>query len=468
VANRCHIVAIDDDRQMLELLRKVLADHGYRVSVRASAVAALKLLDEDPADVVLSDVRMPGLDGMALLERIKKHAPDTIVVLMTAFGSIDSAVEAMRRGATDYITKPFKMEEVLVVLDKALGDRALHRELESLRDEVVHRYRFGALVGKSKPMQAVFEFIRRVAAVRSTVLISGRSGTGKELVAKAIHYNSDRADKPFVAVNCAAIPEALLESELFGHVKGAFTGATESKPGLFEAAEGGTILLDEIGELPAAMQAKLLRTLQDRMVRRVGATKSVEVDVRLIASTNRELNELVRAGRFREDLFYRINVLSVHLPTLVEHPEDIPLLAQHFVGKYAQEHGRPVPKLTTDALKALMDHDWPGNVRELENVIERAVALSTSRTIRPADLPALGAAAGEALVRAGATEDLSLSEIEERYILEVLDRTRGNQLKAAQILGIDRKTLYRKLKGLKGRLPEPERTPRPTSRRRPA
>jgi DNA-binding NtrC family response regulator len=449
VPKRCHVLAIDDDEEMLALLAKVLDEHGCRVSTRTSAVAAFKLLDEDPADVVLTDVRMPGMDGMALLEHVNRHAPATIVILMTAFGTIGAAVEAMKRGATDYVTKPFKMDELLVVVEKALEERALRRELESLRDEVADRYQFGNLIGKSKAMQTVFDLIRRVAGVRSTVLLTGRSGTGKELVAKAIHYNSERGSKPFVAVNCAAIPEALLESELFGYVKGAFTGATQSKPGLFEEADGGTILLDEIGELPPAMQAKLLRTLQDRQIRRVGATVAVEVDVRLIASTNQELDELVRSGRFREDLFFRINVITIHLPPLAEHPEDIPLLAQHFLGKYAAEHGQPPKTLAPAALKALMSYEWPGNVRELENVIERAVALSTAGTIGPDDLPPSLRAARQEFVAAGSAEGTSLREIEERYILQVLDQTRGNQRRAAQILGIDRKTLYRKLKGLK-------------------
>ncbi len=321
--------------------------------------------------------------------------------------------------------------------------------LASLRDEVEHRYRFGNLVGKSKQMQEVFKLIRRVARVRSTVLITGRSGTGKELVAKAIHYNSPRKDKPFVAINCAAIPEALLESELFGHVKGAFTGAIDHKPGLFEEADAGTLLLDEIGELPAAMQAKLLRTLEDRQVRRVGATQAVEVDVRLIAATNQDLDERVGDGRFRQDLFFRINVISIHVPPLVEHPEDIPLLAQHFLDKYAEERGQRRKKLSPAALKAIVNYDWPGNVRELENAIERGVALSRTRTIEPADLPAAITAERGDLLRTGAAEGVTLRELEERYILEVLEQTRGNQVQAAQLLGIDRKTLYRKLKALR-------------------
>ncbi|MBN1918678.1 MAG: sigma-54-dependent Fis family transcriptional regulator [Verrucomicrobia bacterium] len=443
---RCHVLVIDDDAQMLELMRKVLGDYGCRVSARASAVAALKLLDEDPADIVLSDVRMPGMDGMELLDRVKRLSPETIFILMTAFGSIDAAVAAVKRGAEDYITKPFRMDEMLVVLERSLEHRAMYRELESLRGEVGHRYSFGALIGKSKSMQAVFDMIRRVARVRSTVLITGRSGTGKELVAKAIHYNSARRDKPFVAVNCAAIPETLLESELFGHVKGAFTGAVEHKPGLFEAADGGTILLDEIGEIAPAMQAKLLRTLQDRQIRRVGGTRPVEVDVRLIASTNRDLDKHVRAGRFREDLFFRINVISIELPPLAEHPEDIPLLVQHFVEKYAGEHGCAVPRVAPEALKLLMGYDWPGNVRELENGIERAVALTGGGMIAPDDLPPTVTGARRDLLRDAAQAGMSLRELEDRYILDVLEQTRGNQVKAAEILGVDRKTLYRKLK----------------------
>jgi two-component system response regulator HydG len=448
MSRRPHLIAIDDDAHMLDVLRKVLGEHGYRVSTRTSAVAALSLLEDDPADVVLSDIRMPGMDGMTLLERVKERAPETIVVLVTAFGSIDSAVEAMKRGAADYVTKPFKMDEILLVLEKALEQRALHRELESLRGEVEQRYRFGALIGKSKQMQTVFELIRRVARVRSTVLITGRSGTGKELVAKAIHYNSARKSKPFVAINCAAIPEMLLESELFGHVKGAFTGATESKPGLFEEADGGTLLLDEIGELPPAMQAKLLRTLQERQVRRVGSTRSIEVDVRLIAATNHDLNALVGKGRFREDLYFRINVISIDVPPLVEHPEDIPLLVQHFLERYAAEHGRPAPAMSPEAFKAIMSYEWPGNVRELENAIERAVALSTGDAIQPGDLPGSVTGKQNGLVKAGPDESMTLRRLEDRYILEVLERTGGNRVRAAQILGVDRKTLYRKLKAL--------------------
>jgi len=446
MSKQAHLIAIDDDAQMLEVLRKVLGEHGYRVSTRTSAVAALALLDDDPADVVLSDIRMPGMDGMTLLERVRERAPETIVVLVTAFGSIDSAVEAMKRGAADYVTKPFKMDEILLVLDKALAQRALHRELESLRGEVEQRYRFGGLIGKSKQMHTVFELIRRVARVRSTVLITGRSGTGKELVAKAIHYNSARKGKPFVAINCAAIPEMLLESELFGHVKGAFTGATDTKPGLFEVADGGTLLLDEIGELPGAMQAKLLRTLQERQVRRVGATRAVEVDVRLIAATNHDLNALVGEGRFREDLYFRINVISIDVPPLVEHPEDVPLLVQHFLERFAAEHGRPAPAMSPEAFKAIMSYEWPGNVRELENAIERAVALSTGDTIQPSDLPGTVTGKQDGLFKAGADEAMTLRRLEDRYILEVLERTGGNQVRAAQILGVDRKTLYRKLK----------------------
>jgi DNA-binding NtrC family response regulator len=406
-------------------------------------------LEEEEADLVISDLRMPEMDGLLLLHEIKRMAPETSVLLMTAFGSIDTAVQAIKAGAYDYLTKPFKMEEVIVVVRRAMEERRLRAEVRALRAEVRTKYNFSNLLGKSKPMLDLFALIKKVAGSRSTVLVQGASGTGKELVAKAIHYNSPRRDRLLVTVNCSAIPRDLLESELFGHVKGAFTGAIAQKRGLFEEASGGSLFLDEIGELSPELQVKLLRVLQEREIRRVGDTRTIGVDVRLIAATNRDLVQAVKDGSFREDLYYRLNVIPIVLPPLRERAEDIPLLAEHFLIKYAKEADPPIEGISKDAMRLLLVYDWPGNVRELENVIERAVILGRGPLLLPEDLPgplrihSVPAWPQSPEVRASWP---TLEELERSYIGAVLGETRWRRMQAAHILGIDRRTLYRKIR----------------------
>ncbi|WP_447974812.1 sigma-54-dependent transcriptional regulator [Nitrospira sp. Kam-Ns4a] len=447
------VLVVDDDAAMRALLKDVLADRGHQVAVAEGGREALKQLQEQDYEVVLTDLRMRDLQGIELLAEIKRVFPDTNVIIMTAFGSVESAVEAMKQGAYDYVTKPIKTEELLLVVERAVREAALRREVARLRKEVSREYSFHQILGKSKPMREVFDLIRRVADSATNVLITGESGTGKELVAKAIHYNSGRRDAPFVPVNCAAIPEALLESELFGHIKGAFTDAKTDKRGLFEEANGGTLFLDEISELPLMLQAKLLRAIQEREIRRVGATKSVPVDLRIIAATNLSLADEVKQKRFREDLYYRLNVIEIRLPPLRERREDIPLLVEAFLRKCAESSQKPVQGISESALALLVDYAWPGNVRELENVIERAVTLARGEKVVAEDLPpAVQGSRGERQVIDEAAErTLPLQEVEREYILRILDKTGGNKHQAAQILGIDRKTLYRKLAEIEGK-----------------
>jgi DNA-binding NtrC family response regulator len=443
------ILVVDDDQRMRELVAKVLAREGYAVRALPRAREVLQALAEGPADLVITDLRMPEMDGLTLLQEIKRLSPDTSVLLMTAFGSIDSAVQAIKAGAYDYLTKPFKMDELLLAVRRALEERQLRAEVRALREEVRTKYNFANILGKSKPMQDLFALIKKVAASRSTVLIQGKSGTGKELVAKAIHYNSPRRDRPLVTVNCSAIPKDLLESELFGHVKGAFTGAIAHKRGLFEEADGGSLFLDEIGELSPELQVKLLRVIQERELKRVGDTRTITVDVRLIAATNRDLAQAVKEGVFREDLYYRLNVIPLVLPDLKDRADDIPLLATHFLMKYAKEADPPIEGISMEAMRLLLEYDWPGNVRELENVIERAVILGRGPHIMPEDLPAY-LRAGQSAVppRAGNSHGPwpTLEELERQYIAAVLQETGWHRLKAAAILGIDRRTLYRKIR----------------------
>ncbi len=441
------ILIVDDEAEMRALLRDILHERGFQVAVAGSGREALKLMTEAEYPVVLTDLRMKEMPGLELLAEIKREAPDTNVILMTAFGSVETAIEAMKQGAYDYLIKPVKNEELLRVTERAAREAALRREVNRLRREVLKDYSFHQILGKSKPMREVFDLIRRVANSPTNVLITGESGTGKELVAKALHYNSDRREAPFVAVNCAAIPEALLESELFGHVRGAFTDAKTDKRGLFEEATGGTLFLDEISELPLTLQAKLLRAIQEREIRRVGATRSVAVDVRLIAATNLNLTEEVKAKRFREDLFYRLNVIEIRLPALRERREDIPLLADAFFRKCAETRQKPLQGIAEPALALLVDYAWPGNVRELENVIERAVTLARGEKVMPDDLPPMiqGTRGVRQVIEEGADRVLPLQDVEKEYILRVLEKLGGNKYQAAQALGIDRKTLYRKL-----------------------
>lgn len=447
------ILVVDDDADMRSLLCDVLQGRGHQCTGVGSGQGALKHLGEADYAVVLTDLRMKGMLGTELLTEIKHRHPDIGVILMTAFGSVETAVEAMRYGASDYLTKPVKTEELVRVVERAVREAALRREVSRLRQEVRKEYSFHHILGKSKAMQVVFDLIRRVADSPTNVLITGESGTGKELVAKAIHYNSDRRDAPFVPVNCAAIPEQLLESELFGHMRGSFTDAKVDKRGLFEEAQKGTLFLDEISELPLMLQAKLLRAIQEREIRRVGATKSISVDVRIIAATNLNLADEVKNKRFREDFYYRLNVIELQLPPLRERREDIPILVDAFLKKCADSRGKQVKGLSEGALAMLVDYAWPGNVRELENVVERAVTLSHGDMIGADDLPIqVQGARGDRRILDEATERiLPLHEVEKEYIVRILEKTGGNKYQAAHVLGIDRKTLYRKLAEIEGK-----------------
>ena len=456
------VLVVDDDAAMRDMIVSLLEDEGIAAVGAGTADEAMERLADFDCDVVLSDIRMPGRSGIDLLGEIREARPDTAVVLMTAFGSIDSAVEAIRAGASDYITKPFKKDALLVTLERAFERRALEEENRRLRRAVDRTSSFGDLLGVSPAMREIFALIRKIADGRSSVLITGDSGTGKEVVARTIHFSGARSARPFVPINCTAIPEGLLESELFGHVKGAFTGAHVTKRGLFEQANGGTLFLDEIGDLGQGLQGKLLRVLQDREIRPVGGNTSVKVDVRIIAATNRNLRDEIEAGRFRRDLFYRLNVIPIEIPPLRERPEDIPLLATTCVQKHAE--GRPM-RLTPAAMERLQRCRWEGNTRELENVIERAIALSEGPEIGPDDLPlpdergaSHGAPDSTSLVHDALDAQLSLAELEDRYIDLVLEHTHGNKVQAARILGINRRTLYRR--GDRRHREQPEEAPR--------
>ena len=441
------ILIVDDEERMRNLLQKVLAKQGFSVQTSPNGIDALEKVDKNTFDVIIADIRMPEMNGINLLRAVKKSRPGIYVIIMTAFGSIDSAVEAMKKGAYHYITKPFKMSEISITLRKALEEKRLREEVASLRREVSGKYRFDNLIGKSKVMQKIFDLIRRVSNSKSTILIYGKSGTGKELVAKALHYNSPRKNNTFMTINCSAIPETLLEDELFGHEKGAFTGAVATRKGLFEEASGGTMFLDEIGSISSAMQAKLLRVLQEREIRRVGGTENIKIDIRLIAASNQDLEEAMKRGEYREDLFYRLNVITIDLPELKERQDDIPLLANHFIKKYSTDEKGEVKSISKEAMSLLLNYDWPGNVRELENTIERALALGNYQEILPEDIPANIRNSKKASgLKETFPEDATIEEIERDYIAKILKTTKGHKINASKILGIDRRTLYRKLK----------------------
>jgi two-component system, NtrC family, response regulator AtoC len=446
------LLVVDDDGAMREMLESLFQEQGYAVDTAGSVDAALERIADVEYDAVLSDIKMPGRSGMELVGELRRLRPDTPIVLMTAFGSIDSAVEAMRAGAFDYVTKPFEPDAVLFALERAFERRELELENRSLRRALDRTSAFGELIGESPAMRDIFALVRRVANNRSSVLITGESGTGKEVVARTLHFASPRAAKPFVPINCTAIPEGLLESELFGHVRGAFTGAHASKTGLFEKANGGTLFLDEIGDMGAGLQSKLLRVIQDREVRPVGGTQAVKVDVRLVAATNKDLEAEIAAGRFREDLFYRLNVIPIHIPPLRERPEDVAPLVRDFLKRH-DDSGRRM--LSQAALARLATSPWRGNARELENTIERVLALCDHDVIEAEDLPigtpvARSGSAGapddseSGFLLAAAKRGLSLHDLEVRYVEAVLRETGGNRVQAARILGIDRKTLYRR------------------------
>ncbi|MEW6440439.1 MAG: sigma-54 dependent transcriptional regulator, partial [bacterium] len=384
---RGKILVVDDERGMREFLEIMLKNDSFDVETAAGGQEAIDKLEERFFDIVICDVKMPQVDGMDVLRKAKETWPDTAVIMITAYASAETAVEAMKQGALDYITKPFKVEEVRIVLKRAMERRSLEKENELLKKQVKRWDPQASIVGTSEPMQRVFQLIEKIANTPTNVLVTGESGTGKELVAKAIHYQSDRAAHPFVTIHCGAIPENLIESELFGHIRGAFTGAIQNKIGLLEMADGGTVFLDEVGEIPLPMQVKLLRFIQERTFRRVGSTENLRVNVRIICATNKDLEQEVEAGTFREDLFYRLNVIQIHIPRLSERKEDIRLLSDHFVKKYARELNRKIREISAPGMETLMGYSYPGNVRELENILERAVALETSDVITPESLP---------------------------------------------------------------------------------
>jgi two-component system NtrC family response regulator len=435
------ILLIDDDDSLRRVIEYSLTDGGYKVRAAASGEEGLRLFEKDVFDAVITDITMPGMNGMEVLAKVRQNDERLPVIIITAYGTIESAVEAMKLGAFDYITKPFNRDELRLTLDKALKMRRLEQENRELRSAVTDRYRFDKIVGTSEKINEVVDLAGRVAPSDASVLITGESGTGKELLAKGIHYNSTRADGPFVAVNCAAIPENLLESELFGHVKGAFTGAIRDRDGKFEQATGGTLFLDEIGDLRVDLQSKILRAVQERQVDRVGGREPVPVDVRIIAATNRDIERAVKEGTFREDLYYRLSVITLHIPPLRERRDDIPLLADHFLKKFNPGAG---VRIAPDALAVLSSYGWPGNVRELENVIQRASVLKKAETITIADLPdklKKEKMSVENIILNLPDEGISLEDLEKNLIIKALEKYKGNQTRAAEYLGITRPTL---------------------------
>jgi DNA-binding NtrC family response regulator len=435
------ILVVDDEPNSTKLLKKVLLRKGYDVDESNDSLKALEIIREKHFDIIVSDLQMPNLSGIDLL---KAKPDDTIFIMVTGYGSIASAVESMKLGAFDYINKPFNIEEFQIKVDKAAEKVSLTRQLKTLRSQVENNYSFGSIVGRSRKMQLVYELIQKVAKSKVNILIEGQSGTGKELVSKSIHYNSQRKNAAFVAVNCSAIPENLLESELFGHVRGAFTGAVETQKGVFEQANGGTLLLDEIAEMPLALQAKLLRVIENWEIKALGSDKIKNVDIRLISATNQNLKELVKQKKFREDLYYRIATVTLTLPSLNERKEDIPLLVDFFLKKLSEKFNRTV-SLTSEALSFLINNDWRGNVRELENVLERAIITSENDKIGLNDFKFLQSAENSDSTFTN-INNLGLKEIEKLYIKKTLEENNWNKLKVAQILGIDRKTLYKKIK----------------------
>jgi two-component system response regulator PilR (NtrC family) len=434
------VLVVDDEKSMRDLLAITLEKEGYDVTLADGGEAAVEAIRRDAFDAILTDLRMPKVDGLQVLRSAKDLSPETTVIVITAVASTETAVEAMKLGAYDYVTKPFKLDEVKLIVKNALERKRLRDENLYLRKQLETQYRFENIIGKSPRIVEVFDTIRKIADSGSTVMITGESGTGKELVARAIHFNSHRRDKPFLSVNCGAIPEGLMESELFGHVKGAFTGAVSNKVGLFSAAEGGTLFLDEITEIPALLQVKLLRAIQEREIRRVGDTRDVKIDVRLIAASNRDLETAVSEGIMREDLFYRLNVIPIRLPPLRERREDIPLLVAHFLQKFGKELGKEVRGVTPEALAVLERHHWPGNIRELENVVERAIVLGAGEVLGADSLPE--SVRRERPLRGmdvdlpeeGMDLEATLDGLERRYLQRALERTQGVQTKAAELL----------------------------------
>jgi DNA-binding NtrC family response regulator len=441
--SKIKILIVDDELIMRESLAGWLERDGHAVQTAASGEEALEKVKETQFDIFLVDIKMEGMSGLDVLRSVKESDPDADVVMITAYGSIPSAIEAMKDGAFDYMLKPFDPNELGVLIEKIIQHQEQARENIYLKEQYKERTRFESMIGQSRPMQKIFNLICDVAPMESTVLITGETGTGKGLAAKAIHTNSSRRNGPFVTVNCGAIPEHLMETELFGHQKGAFTDAKETKKGRLELAHGGTLFLDEIGEISMRMQIDLLRVLEDRVFYRVGGTQPIEADFRVIAATNRNLEQAIKAGAFREDLFCRLNVISFEMPPLIQHKEDLPLLAEHFLYRFAQETNKATDKISREAMDEMMLYDWPGNIRELENAIERAVVVGKQREILPEDLPIF---CHEPTPQ---TKAVSLKEVEKAHIQQVLAENQWNIARCAKILDIDRSTLYSKIKRYK-------------------
>ena len=451
MSEKGRLIVIDDEVNAAAALETLLREDGYEVSRAHDARSGLALLETTEADVVLTDLRMPGMDGIELLARIKEIRPETMVILMTAYGTVKTAVRAMKMGAEDYLGKPIDVEELEVILQKVLEKKQLLEEARVLRERVQTKYRFDNLVGESPEMLAAFKTIQQVASSSSSVLLLGESGTGKELFAQALHQNSPRRNKPFVKVACAALPETLLESELFGHEKGSFTGALYTRAGRFEMADGGTLFLDEIGDISPTVQVKLLRFLEEREFERVGGNRTYKVDVRIVCATHRDLSRKLQEGTFREDLFYRLNVIEIHVPALRDRPGDIPVLAHHFLKKYADANRKSVRGISDDALALLLRHAWPGNVRELENAIERAVVLAAEPVLTPSHFPTLRRVEAAAPNGAGPSTGIAIpgstfAEIEREAILRTLEAVGGSTSRAAALLGISARKIQYKVK----------------------
>jgi len=457
------LLVVDDDLSMREMLELMLTSEGYEVEQAEDGSKAIRMLETSTYDLIISDIRMGPVEGLAVLKEAKKRSPNTLVIMISAFATTETAVEAMNEGAYDYIPKPFNVEEVKQTIRNALERKTLDHEKEVLEAELKKTYHFGHIVGNSPPMIRIFNTIKQVANTRTNVLITGESGTGKELIAQATHENSDRKDSPFTVIHCAGIPETLMESELFGHRKGAFTGAIDHKEGLFEASDGGTVFLDEIAELTPAVQVKLLRVVQEKAFKRVGETQDIEVDIRIISATNKNLEDEVIAGNFREDLFYRLNVIHIDIPPLRERKEDLPALAQHFLEKFAKEMNKSIHKLSSYAQDMLSRYDFPGNVRELENMIEKSVATATTNIILPESLALATFKRAETQARKGATVssfdippsgfslDDALMEMERGYLLKAMETAGGSKQNAADLLGISLRNLRYRLEKLENK-----------------
>jgi DNA-binding NtrC family response regulator len=440
------ILIVEDEPKMRRLLELQLAEEGFHARTSPDAETGLQLLGKESFDVIVTDFKLPGMSGLEFLHAVKRVNAELPVVIMTAYGTVESAVDAMKAGASDYVLKPFSLAELVLIIRKELATHHLRQENRDLREALGHRYEYENIVARSDKMQAVLALVERVAPTNATVLIGGESGVGKDLIARAIHEHSQRASGPFVKINSTAIPETLLESELFGYEKGAFTGATSNKPGKFELADKGTLFLDEIGDVPAAIQVKLLRVLQDREFERLGSTRTHKVDVRMVAATNRDLRAALEEGTFREDLYYRLNVVAIDIPPLREHKEDIPALAEFFLEKSARESGKAVRGITSQAMKLLMDFHWPGNVRELQNVLERAVTLSSGAILDVGDIHIDGPPRRVSTDSAPVLPDgMTLEQWEEEILREALRRANGNKSQAARALGLSRNALRYRL-----------------------